>query len=89
MNHRSQVLLIYGIGGIPFKRCEKTSANHGPNAICPLCEMERRSAKYENWRYRPKDGPLPGSWLMGQFVELHHVADGLARVASVKTKNSI
>ena len=52
-------------------------------------ETERRSTEYENWRYRPKDSHLPGSWLMGQFVELHHVADGLARVASVKTKNSI
>ena len=32
---------------------------------------------------------LPGSWPMGLVVELHHDTDGMVRVPSVETKNSI
>ncbi|XP_035217313.1 uncharacterized protein LOC118190664 [Stegodyphus dumicola] len=35
------------------------------------------------------DGHLPGSWPLGQVVELHHGTDGLVHVATVKTKNSV
>ncbi|KFM59639.1 hypothetical protein X975_06401, partial [Stegodyphus mimosarum] len=35
------------------------------------------------------DGHLPGSWPVGQVVELHHVTGGLVRVATIKPKNSL